>query len=248
MVGVTVRRDAATMSPRRGAPAGSRTAWLSSAPERAGGPVDRPGAVVRLLVLAAVNDECAAAELSTGAFVRARSDAWAELAVGPYDVVECEGAARDEIPDPARPETVYLAAPPRPVGRLPRRKARRFLDRIASPGDQPLLGFAGPSVPYWTMTGISPSLALVRLDGGLTLMRDGPEEIRARFRSSSTTHVLPVADPRLAELVAEYGSSYLDGRSLEEALGQRPGYVLVAVAPPQAGHCYKVVAALLPTP
>lgn len=248
MAVVNGHREVATVTPRRGLRPASRQVQLSSAPQRPPGPVDGPGSVARLLVLAAVGDECAAAELSTGAFVRARWGAWGEMPVKVYDVVECEGAAREELPDPVRPETVHLASPPRLVGRLPRRKVRRFLDRIVSPGDQPLLGFPGPSTPYWAMTGIDPSLALVKVDGGLTLMRDSESDIRARFRSSSTTHVLPVADPRLAELMAACGDSYLHGRSLEEALGQRPGYVLVAVSPPRAGHCYKVLAAVLPLP
>ena len=57
---------------------------------------------------------------------------------------------------------------------------------------------------------------------------------------------LPVDDARLSTAMADGERTRIGGRALARALGHRPHYLLVALAPPRNGHCYKTVAAVLP--
>ena len=54
-----------------------------------------------------------------------------------------------------------MAGLPRHVGTLRGRQVRRLLRRLAAPPDGPLLGFPGPSAPYWEFRGFRPSVALI---------------------------------------------------------------------------------------
>jgi len=85
-----------------------------------------------------------------------------------------------------------------------------------------LLGFAGPAVPYWTLTGERASVAVVAPSARPVLA--GGE---CRFQWRNTLHALPVLPAALASCPS------------------RPRHLLVALSPPRAGHCYKVVAGLL---
>lgn len=184
------------------------------------------GADVQLLVLAAGRQWCAAIDLSSGGLVSAE---WATPAAAPLHrltIVSARPAAdsglREADGDPMRPEAMALAGPPRTVGRMGRRRAERWLRPLLHPAGEPLLGFAGPAVPYWTLTGDRASVAVVEprdrpvLSGG-----------ECRFRWRNTTNVLPVLPTALADCPP------------------RPRRLLVALSPPRAGHCYKVIAGLL---
>jgi hypothetical protein len=46
--------------------------------------------------------------------------------------------------------------------------------------------------------------------------------------------------------MADSGRNRLSGRPLARGLGHRPHYLLVALAPPRNGHCYKTLGAVLP--
>ena len=179
------------------------------------------GAEVQLLVLAGGRRWCAAIHLETGALVSARWDeptaGLAPLALAQAQVADDQGDA-----DPVRPEEVTLDTAPTEVGRASRRRAERWLRPVLHPSSEHLLGFAGPAVPYWTLTGDRPSLAVVApaeppvVGGG-----------QCRFRWRNMVHALPLLPRAL------------------DACPTHPRRLVVTLSAPRAGHCYKVVAALL---
>ena len=179
------------------------------------------GAEVKLLLLAGGQRWCAAMHLETGALVGAR---WDEPVSGlsPFVVARARVAGDQSDADPVRPEEVTLDAPPRPVGTASRRRAERLLRNVLHPPGEHLLGIAGPAIPYWTLDGTRPSIAVVApspppvVSGG-----------RCRFRWRNVDHALPV---------------------LPQALADRPAHprrLLVTLSAPSQGYCYKIVAAFL---
>ncbi len=137
------------------------------------------GAELRMLVLAAESRGCVGVDLDSGAFVWATHPPGGALPA-PFDVVAAEMAGAVEPPDPARPEALELATPPRRIGRLPAKRAERLLAPLNHPPRLPLLGLAANAVPYWTLTGESPSLALVELRNNPRL-RWGPSGLECHF-------------------------------------------------------------------
>ena len=181
-----------------------------------------PNAEVDLLVLAGGRHQCAAVDLSTGALVHAQ---WPEGVPpsGPFTLVRAHlGDEQDEL-DPTRPEALALAGAPRPVGRLPGWRAERWLRPLLHPPGEHLLGFAGAATPYWTLRGDRPSVALVSPPARPVVMGTW-----CRFRWRNVVHTLPILPTALAFAPA------------------RPRRLLVSLSAPVEGHCYKVVAGLLP--
>lgn len=176
---------------------------------------------VDLLLLAGGQRWCAAMHLDTGALVSAR---WEEPISGlaPFVVARVRVAGDQSDADPVRPEEVTLDAPPRPVGSTSRRRAERLLRAVLHPTSEHLLGIAGASIPYWTLDGSRPSIAVVApspapvVSGGV-----------CRFRWRNLLHALPVLPRAL------------------EAGPVHPRRLVVALSAPRQGTCYKVVAALL---
>lgn len=206
------------------------------------------GSELKLLVLATGLESCAAIDLESGAFVRARSGGLSSLALRPYDVVSAQLAPDEEPPDPASPEAITLGGALQPVGRLRHRRAERYVRRLLAPTGPALLGFVGSSVPYWDLSGTGPSLALVELERGMQVVakHGDPHPVWARFQLAQTLHHLPATDPRLLAVMG--GRASLSGRELTRALGFDPWYLLVALSPPLDGRCYKTVTAALPRP
>lgn len=207
------------------------------------------GAELRMLVLASHANECVGVDLESGAFVRAtygRSGApGADGDLEPFDVVVGEVATPDEPPDVSRPETVALAGPPQRAGVLAARKAERYLTPLHHPNRGPLLGFPGPTVPYWTLAGDRPSVTLVELVAGpqIRRVRWGWE---CRFPWHGGRHAFPLTDGRVMGLLDEVGWPRYSSHDLHRLLGYRIRRALVMLTPPRHGYCYKVVAALLP--
>lgn len=183
------------------------------------------GADVQLLVLAAGRQWCAAIDLASGGLVSAE---WAVHAppssvLSRFSVVAGHLTSGGSAPgDPMRPEAIALSAPPHPVGRMSQRRTERWVRPLLHPPGEHLLGFAASAVPYWTLTGERASVALVAPSGRPVI--HGAE---CRFRWRNIAHVLPVLPAALT------------------ACPSRPRRLLVALTPPRAGHCYKVVAGLL---
>ena len=179
------------------------------------------GEEVELLLLAGGQRWCAAIHLGTGALVSAR---WHEPAAGlaPLQVASAFLAGDQGELDPVRPEEIALATPPRPLAAAGRRRVEKLLRPVLHPTGEHLLGFAGPAVPYWTLTGTRPSVAVVA-PAAPPVVAAG----QCRFRWRNLDHALPVLPYALPTVPA------------------RPRRVVVTLSGPRAGHCYKVVAGLL---
>lgn len=203
-----------------------------------------PGAELRMLVLAADARTCVGVDLESGAFVRASHPA-ATTGFAAFDVVAAEIAGAVEPPDAARPEALELAGPPEPVGHIPVRKAERLLAPLHHPPRLPLLGLASDAVPYWTLTGDSPSLALVELrnDPRVRWGQYGPE---CHFVWQDAPHELPLTDERLLAAIERHRLVRATRGEIARLLGYRPRRLLVMLTPPVEGYCHKTVAALLP--
>ena len=203
-----------------------------------------PGAQLRVLVLATTPDGSVGIDLDSGAFVRALHRPCLP-ALRTLDVVAAELAGPPDPPDESRPEAVELQAGPRLIGRLGRRRAGRYFEALTHPAQGPLLGFSGTSVPFWTLCGDRPSLALVTPEVGpqLRWTQDG---LVCRFAWQGLVHQLPLQDTRLATRMTRQRRSTCSGRDLARLAGYRPGRLLVMLAPPVEGYCHKQVSAVLP--
>ncbi len=221
-----------------------RTAALAHAPGGTPYRVVVPGAQLRLLVLAAEGQGCVGVDMDTGAFVRASHPAGSEPPAV-FEIVEGEIAGAIEPPDAARPEALELTEPPKPVGRLALRRADRLLAPLHHPPRLPLLGLAADAVPYWTIAGDRPSLALVDLRSEPRL-RWTEQGVDCHFVWQGVEHELPFADHRLvAAIEAQFEIRPTRG-DLQRLLGFRPRRLLVMLTAPVDGYCHKTVAALLP--
>jgi hypothetical protein len=198
------------------------------------------GAELRMLVLAAEPRGCIGVDLECGALVWATHPPETQLPA-PLDVISGEIVGAADPPDPARPEALELAAAPRRIGRMPLRRAERLLAPLRHPPRLPLLGLGANAVPYWTLTGDSPSLALVELRRNPRL-RWGAAGLECHFVWQGAAHELPVVNRRLVDQVQRSR-----GGNLERLLGYRPRRLLVMLTAPQDGYCHKAVGAILPT-
>jgi hypothetical protein len=214
------------------------------------GPAQRAGGTeLRLLVLATGPDDTIAVDLASGSIVRLRvpwpDDHGPDLV--PFDVVESRLADDPETDDLAQPEAATADGLPRQVGTLRGRRVRRMLERLAAPADGQLLGFAGPSAPYWEFRGARPSVALVVPARGPQLIRrriDGSTWVRFGWNRDDVW--LPVEDAQAARALDAARRDRLAGKDLANALGFRPHYVVAAVSRPRDGYCTKVCVAILP--
>lgn len=209
-----------------------------------------PGAVVDLWILASGRRGAIGVDLDSGAFVRARYTAPAEEAVRPFEVMSGTVADVQDEPDPTRPEALVLDAPLTRRGQLRGRSARRILRPLVQPRAKHLLGFPGPAVPFWTLTeAVRPSVALVAPEKGPSVaVLPGSAVPHIRFRWSQVDYDLPLQDRRLEALLARTGMTRVAGGGLAQAVGGPPAYLLVTLTPPCEGHCYKVVAGVVPKP
>lgn len=186
---------------------------------------DGEGVELSLLVLSVSALGLAAVDLASGAVVRADAGFLSGLGIRPYDVVSALLAADSGPLDRTQPEAVALAGPPVPLRRLTPRRADRWLRPLLHPERAHILGFAGPSVPFWELDGSRPSVAVVEASAAVGVGDDGL--LRCRFLWRTLVHDLPVVAARGA------------------ALPSTADRVVVALTPPVEGHCYKVVTGLL---
>lgn len=203
------------------------------------------GAELRMLVLAPQPDGCIGIDLESGAFVRAIYPTGSGEPLEAFDVTSAPIGEPLDPPDTVRPEAVALAAPPERIGSLRPRRAERYLQALRHPPQGPLLGFQGVRVPYWTLSGDRPSLALVEPSEG-PLVLASAAGYDCRFGWHGSVHQLPLGDHRLAADLYRLRRRRSSPRELTRILGYRPGRLLLVVAGPIDGHCTKQVAALLP--
>lgn len=200
------------------------------------------GGTLRMIVLVAEEDGCVAVDLDSGALVRAGHPAGRPLSA----LSLASAPVADSLtPDQSRPESVRLAAAPRPLGRMSLRRAERWLRPLLHPASAPLLGFVGRTVPYWTLAGDRPSVTLVEPTAGPEITRS-PAGCNCHFVWSGARHDLPLAHSRLSQVLSGSSWDNLTASHLERVLGYRPARLVVALTPPFEGYCYKVVAGFLP--
>ena len=224
-------------TPTRGQP-WARVVAVSTTAAPALRPVAHAGARVRLLLLAPGEGHAAGVDLDNGGLVWATWDPEASnivpIRLKPLDVITARTHVNPPLPDPARPEAVTLDGPPVAVGRLRGRRAERLLRPLHHPERDQLLGFAGPAVPYWTLAGDRPSMAVVAPRGPVVLTPT-PDGLAVRFTWRSVVHELPCTDAAAAAAVTANGGAV-----------RAPRRLLVTLSEPYLGHCYKLVPTLLP--
>jgi hypothetical protein len=207
------------------------------------------GSTLHLLVLSSTLEDTTVVDLATRTVMRVRVP-WPEghePDISTFDVVEVTLADDPERDDLARPEATTVADLPRHVGTLRGRHLRKLLRRLVASPDGPLLGFPGPSAPYWEFRGFRPSVAIIEPTRRPQLIRrqaDGTTWVRFGWDRDDVW--LPVEDRHAARALDAARRERLSGKSLATALGFDPQYLLVTVSPPRDGHCYKVCAAVLP--
>lgn len=207
------------------------------------------GSKLHLLVLASTVEDTTVVDLATGTVMRVRVP-WPENHepdITVFDVVEVTLAEDPERDDLAQPEATTAADLPRHVGTLRGRRVRKLLQRMVASPEGPLLGFPGPSAPYWEFRGYRPSVALIEPTRSPQLIRremDGTTWVRFGWDRDDVW--LPVEDRQAARALDAARRERLSGKSLANALGFEPQYLLVTVSQPRDGHCYKVCSAILP--
>jgi hypothetical protein len=203
------------------------------------------GAELRMLVLAPRPSGCVGVDLDSGAFVRAMFPGPVDEPLAPLDLVAGEVGDPIDPPDPSQPEAVQLGAVPRRVGRAGSRRVGRWLTPLHHPPQGPLLGFAGSRIPYWTLVGDRPSLALV-VPTAAAEVRLGPNGYECIFGWQGATHQYPLVDPFLLDTLRQLERRHMGAHDMARVLGFRPGRILVILSEPHDGYCWKEVAALLP--
>jgi hypothetical protein len=207
------------------------------------------GSTLHLLVLASTIEDTTVVDLATGTIMRVRVP-WPENHepdITVFDVVEVTLADDPERDDLAQPEATTAADLPRHVGTLRGRRVRKLLQGMVASPEGPLLGFPGPSAPYWEFRGFRPSVALIEPTRSPQLIRRGGDGTTwVRFGWDRDDVWLPVEDRKAARALDAARRERLSGKSLSAALGFDPQYLLVTVSQPRDGHCYKVCSAVLP--
>ena len=203
------------------------------------------------MVLACTVEDTTAVDLGSGAVVRLRIgwDAPGGPGLEPFDVVDVEWADDPEQDDLAQPEAVTVRGIPAALGKVRGRRARRVLRSVVIRAEPHLLGFPGTSAPYWEFRGMRPSVAVVVPSRGPVLFRRRQDDtVWARFGWPRSDNWLPVEDRRAIAALERARRDRLSGKDLDGALGFRPQFLVVALSRPREGHCYKIVASLLPRP
>src|SRR5580704_13770952 len=207
------------------------------------------GSKLHLLVLASTVEDTTVVDLATGTIMRVRVP-WPENHepdITVFDVVEVTLADDPERDDLAQPEATTAADLPRHVGTLRGRQLRKLLRRMVATPEGPLLGFPGPSAPYWEFRGFRPSVSLIEPTRSPQLIRrQADRSTWVRFGWDREDVWLPVEDRHAARALDAARRERLSGKSLATALGFEPQYLLVTVSQPRDGHCYKVCSAVLP--
>jgi len=200
--------------------------------------LDTPGTKLRLMVVATGEHHCVGIDLASGALVRAWCFASVDQRLSPYDLVDVTvGGGPDLVPDPAEPDSLLISSPPTHKGQLTGRRAARLIRPLLHPEKVPLLGFHGPTMPFWERRPDHPSVALAEPKGAMAVTVESGG-MWCHFTWGGRPQVLVCADPRLAAWLQRTGRG--------QAMVHAGTYLVVALEPPVAGQCHKVVEALVP--
>ncbi len=213
---------------------------ITLAPQR----TSRPGATIDLAVLASGRRSTIGVDLASGAFVRSAEPPRPNL-VAPFTVVTGRTVATT-IDRPEQPELLQFAHPLEPMERLRGRRAERLIKPLIHPRNRPLLGFHGPSAPWWDLEN-SGSVALVEPERGPVIAMDD-RGVRCHFAWADHRYDLPLEDVRLLARLDWLPNGPCRPNQLVGALGYVPTRLVIALGRPVRGYCPKVVAGLLPRP
>jgi hypothetical protein len=206
------------------------------------------GAHLLVLVLSCTMEDTIGIDLASSAMVRLRVP-WRDTTIpdlAGFDVVEVTLSGDPERDDTAQPEAVTIERLPRLVGTLRGGTVRRRLRRLQAPPDGPLLGFRGPSAPYWELRGDRPSVALIVPERGPQILRrrdDGTTWVRFGWERDDVWMALE--DRHAIRALDAARRERLSGKELAVALGFKPRYLLTALSQPVDGHCYKLCVGIL---
>ena len=207
------------------------------------------GARLLVLVLSCTVEDTIGVDLASNTMVRLRVP-WHDAALpdlATFDVVEATLAHDPERDDTAQPEAVTIDRLPRLVGSLRGAAVRRRLRRLQAPLDGPLLGFRGPSAPYWELRGDRPSVALIVPERGPQILRrrdDGTTWVRFGWERDDVWMALD--DHHAIRALDAARRERLSGKDLAVALGFKPRYLLTALSQPVDGHCYNLCVGIMP--
>jgi hypothetical protein len=208
------------------------------------------GSTLHLLVLSSTVEDTTVVDLATRTILRVRVP-WPEghdSDIERFDVVEVTLPDDPERDDLAQPEATTVADLPRHVGTLRGRHLSKILRHLIASPDGPLLGFPGPSAPYWEFRGFRPSVALIEPTRRPQIIRRPADDSTwVRFGWDRDDVWLPLEDRHATHVLDATHQERLSGKSLATALGYEPQYLLVTVSAPRNGHCYKVCSAVLPS-
>lgn len=208
-----------------------------------------PHDVTVAMVLGSTNESTTVMDLASHAIVRWRVP-WPpgiDTDLVAFDIVEATYAPVLERNDLAQPECVNVMDLPRRIGTYRSRKVKKWLAQLVTPFDGPLLGFRGPSEPYWEFRGERPSVALIAPDQGPQLLRrhdDGSTWVRFGWYGDDIW--LTCEDAHAIRTMEAMRSESVAGKELVTALGFKPAYVLVTLSNPVDGHVYKSCTGILP--
>jgi hypothetical protein len=199
---------------------------------------DTPGTRLQLMVVATGAHHCIGIDLASGALVRAWCFDAVDRRISPYDLVEVTvGGGPDLVPDPAEPDSLLVSSSPTYAGQLTGRRAARLMRPLLHPEKVPLLGLHGPTVPFWERRPDQPSVALAEPKGNMAVTVESGG-MWCHFTWGGRPQVLACADPRLA--------AWLQRTNRDRATVHEGTFLVVALEPPVAGQCHKVVEALVP--
>lgn len=200
--------------------------------------LDTPGTHLRLMAVSTGRHHCVGIDLASGTLVRAWCLGAVDERLAPYDLVDVTvGGGTDLLPDPTEPDSLAIAAPPVYAGRLTGRRAGRLMRPLLHPERVPLLGFHGPTVPFWERRPDHPSVALAAPKGKVAVTVESGG-VWCHFAWGGRPQVLACTDPRLA--------AWLERTGRQRAAVREGTYLVVALEPPVDGQCHKVIESLVP--
>ncbi len=218
-----------------------RTAALLGAGHRTAAP--QAAEEMELLVLASGRRSTVGVDLASGTLLRTHHPVVPQR-IEQFSVVSAT-VSHWQQQRPEQPEALDFLHPPTQTGRMVGWKADRFVRPLIHPSGHYLLGSQGPSVPCWMLDGDRPSVSIVEPETPLTIIVS-QRGVRARFGWNKHWVEAPVEDAQVLSQLDWLPKNPLSGRALTSALGFRPDRMVMAWSRPKSGHCYRVIAGLLP--
>jgi hypothetical protein len=198
---------------------------------------------MELLVLASGRRSTVGVDLASGTLLRSHHPAVSRR-LDQFSVI-CATVSSWQQERPEQPEAIDFLHAPELTGRLVGWKADRFVRPLIHPTGRYLMGSQGQSVPCWMLDGDRPSVSIVEPETPLTIVVS-ERGVRARFGWNNHWVEAPVEDAQVLSRLDWLPHNPLSGRPLIAALGFRPDRMVMAWSRPKNGHCYRVIAGLLP--